>query len=340
MNAAENSAGRGAGAAVDLRIEQLSFGYAADHLIVADLTLEIPAGEFLTLVGPSGCGKSTLLRLIAGHLSATRGRLWLGGRDITRTPPEQRGIGLVFQQHALFPHLTAAQNIAFGWSIRGRSRRECQRIAAEWGDRVGLSTDQLARYPADLSGGQQQRVALARALALQPGICLLDEPFAQLDRPLREQLREELARLHHLTGCTFILVTHDSEDALRLADRVVVLLAGRMAQLGTPIDIYQRPRNHTIATLFGRVNRISSCEMVRPEQVTLVPLGEMTAPTVGQWVGVVERVRLLGGVRMLEIRIDSGDCWTVQQPADASWPIVGERVGVRPRPEAIHRLEV
>jgi putative spermidine/putrescine transport system ATP-binding protein len=215
--------------------------------------LAIPRGSFTTLLGPSGSGKSTLLMCMAGFTEPTAGRILVDGRDVTGVLPEDRGFGVVFQGYALFPHMTVARNIGFPLRMRGRPR-------AEVADRVArmlrlVQLEGLAqRHPAELSGGQQQRVALARALAFEPEIVLLDEPLSALDRALRETLREELKRIHREAGATFILVTHDQEEALSLSDHVILLHEGRIVQQGAPEAIYRRPATLFAARFIGMTN--------------------------------------------------------------------------------------
>ena len=222
---------------------------------VRGVSLEIGAGEFLTLLGPSGCGKSTLLRLVAGLDRPDSGRVLLSGRDVTAVPPHRRPVNTVFQHYALFPHRTVAGNVAFGLEM---ARRPAPDIAA----RVARALDlvrlrDLADRPVDrLSGGQRQRVALARALVLEPEVLLLDEPMSALDRKLREEMREEVKALHRRLGTTFVFVTHDQEEALSLSDRVAVMNAGRVEQVGTPREVYERPRTRFAADFLAVANLV------------------------------------------------------------------------------------
>jgi iron(III) transport system ATP-binding protein len=225
------------------------------HLAVEDLTLDVAAGEILCLLGPSGCGKTTLLRLIAGFETPDEGHIRIAGLEVagptTWVPPDRRRIGFVFQDYALFPHLTVLQNVAFG--LRGSRRSERERRAAEVLDLVGL-TIFSGRYPHQLSGGQQQRVALARALAPQPAVILLDEPFSNLDAALRGATRDEVRQILKRTGATTVLVTHDQEEALTFADRIAVMRAGHLEQVGAPEAVYLRPRTAFVASFLGRTN--------------------------------------------------------------------------------------
>ncbi len=228
-----------------------------NHPAVDDLSLRIAPGETVALLGPSGCGKTTLLRLVAGFEAPDAGRVAVAGRTVsdatTFTPPEARRIGFVFQDYALFPHLDVQQNVAFG--LTGLSRRERRERAREVMDLVGLTVF-ARRYPAQLSGGQQQRVALARALAPGPDLVLLDEPFSNLDAALREGTRQEVRRILARSGATTLLVTHDQEEAMAFADRLVVMRAGRLEQEGDPEATYRRPRTAFVAGFLGRTNLV------------------------------------------------------------------------------------
>ncbi|MEQ3550333.1 ABC transporter ATP-binding protein [Pseudonocardia nematodicida] len=238
--------------------------------VVRDLDLDVRRGEFLALLGPSGCGKTTLLRMIAGYLEPTAGELRINGVDASRTPVRRRNIGMVFQSYALFPHMTVAGNVGFGLTMRKVGRGERERRVREALELVGLG--HLAdRRPAQLSGGQQQRVALARAVVLRPDVLLLDEPLSNLDAQLRVQLRDELARVQRETGLTTVLVTHDQEEALAVADRIVLLHGGRIAQEGTPREVFERPRTRFVAEFLGYRNVLElpgrGEVAIRPEHV-------------------------------------------------------------------------
>ncbi len=224
---------------------------------VDGVDLEIATGELFCLLGPSGCGKTTLLRLIGGYVAPDAGHIELAGRDITHLPLAERAIGLVFQSYALFPHMSARANIEFGLRARGRPRSECRERADAMLSRVGLDAATGERLPARLSGGEQQRVALARALLIEPQLLLLDEPLASLDRRLREVMRHELKDLQRRTGVTTIMVTHDQEDALFLADRVGVMMNGRLLQVGSPEALYRRPQRAEVARFLGDANLLA-----------------------------------------------------------------------------------
>ncbi len=221
--------------------------------VLDDFALEVEGREFVTFLGPSGCGKSTVLNLLAGLLPPTSGEIWLDEARIDHLPPERRGFGMVFQNYALFPHLTVFENVAFGLRLRGRPRAEIAERAGRMLDLVQLPGFE-ARYPSQLSGGQQQRVAIARALVIEPRVVLLDEPLSNLDAKLRLEMRAEIKRLHADLGLTSIYVTHDQAEALSLSDRVLVMREGRVLQAGTPAEIHDRPRSRFVADFMGYRN--------------------------------------------------------------------------------------
>jgi sulfate transport system ATP-binding protein len=243
---------------MDLHIRQLSKGYR-DVAALDAVDLDIASGELVALLGPSGSGKTTLLRVIAGLLHADSGQVLFGDTDATRLSLRERNVGFVFQHYALFKHMTVAENIAFGLRSRPRAKRPDKATIRRRVDEL-LSLIQLAelgaRYPEQLSGGQRQRVALARALAIDPTVLLLDEPFGALDAKVRVDLRRWLRRLHEQTGQTTLFVTHDQEEALELADRVVVLREGRIEQVGTPHEIYSAPASEYVFDFIGRANAL------------------------------------------------------------------------------------
>lgn len=274
---------------------------------LGDVSIAIKQGEFFTLLGPSGCGKTTLLRCIAGFETPTSGTIALSGRDITHTPPNERPVNTVFQSYALFPHLSVADNIGFGLKMLGKPKAQ---IAAAVERVLALvKLEEFAkRLPQQLSGGQQQRVALARALAPEPEVLLLDEPLSALDLKLRKEMQSELKRLQTETGITFIFVTHDQEEALTMSDRIAVMSAGELLQVGTPHDIYDRPANRFVADFIGETNfvegrvegkgvRIGTGDLlevtlggqtgdvtlaVRPEQVSVMAADSGIAATIVQ----------------------------------------------------------
>jgi putative spermidine/putrescine transport system ATP-binding protein len=266
---------------------------------VRDFGLKMEKGEFVSLLGPSGCGKSTTLRMVAGFEEPDSGEVWLGDQNLLALPPHRRGMGMVFQSYALFPHLTAWNNVAFGLRIAGRPAGEIRRRVPELLDLVGLR-EAGDRYPRQLSGGQQQRVALARALAIEPRVLLLDEPLSALDAVVRVTLREEIRRIQSALGITTLYVTHDQEEALAISDRVVVMRDGWMEQVGTPESVYAEPATRFVASFIGKMNQLA---------------------------GVVESAR--------EGRVRWGDQPFAVPPAATARLADGQTVMVLVRPEAI-----
>jgi spermidine/putrescine transport system ATP-binding protein len=322
---------------------------------LAGVTLAIADNEFFTLLGPSGCGKTTLLRLIAGFERLSSGSIALYGQDMGPLPPDRRPVNTVFQHYALFPHMTVIDNVAFGLKMKGVGLAERRRRAAAMLEMVHLSGFEN-RYPAQLSGGQQQRVALARALAPGPRVLLLDEPLSALDLKLRQAMRVELKTLQEETGITFIFVTHDQEEALTMSDRIAVMSAGRVQQVGDPRAIYEEPVNRFVADFIGETNLIPvevgpvaggraavilpggavldlpawpGAEgrhhlSVRPERLALTPAGE------GHLAARVERVIYKGTDLQLVARMATGEELhvRVQNTARAGLPAPGAEVGL------------
>jgi iron(III) transport system ATP-binding protein len=241
--------------AAGIRIEGVNLSYGTNH-VLKDVNLEIRPGEFFAFLGPSGCGKTTLLRLIAGFNQADTGRVLIAGQDVSGLPPWKRDVGMVFQSYALWPHMSVRRNVAFGLEERKTARAEIARRVAAALDLVGLS--HLAeRRPSQLSGGQQQRVALARTLAVEPKVLLLDEPLSNLDAKLRMQVRRELRDLQRRLGITAIFVTHDQEEANTICDRIAVMHDGVVQQIGTPVELYERPTNLFVASFLGTANIVN-----------------------------------------------------------------------------------
>ena len=282
-----------------LRLENVGKRFG-DFVAVDDVSLEVPEGEFLTLLGPSGCGKTTTLRMIAGFESATTGRILLGDRDITRLAPQRRGIGMVFQNYALFPHLNVFENVAFGLRANGVKRADLPRRVDSALELVGLA-DLSKRRVQDLSGGQQQRIAVARAIAPEPRLLLLDEPLSNLDAAMRERTRTELRALLKRLGMTAIFVTHDQEEAFALSDRIAVMNAGKLQQVGAPEQLYHHPANLFVAGFMGRANLLHAnvsgmqgdrvvCETNAGAHIIAVPVGSVRS---GQHVRVLLRPEIL-----------------------------------------------
>ena len=240
------------GGAPYLRIERLTKQFGA-FAALKDISLDIFPGEFVCFLGPSGCGKTTLLRAIAGLDIQTSGRIFQGNKEISTLPASRRDFGIVFQSYALFPNLTVAANVGYGLVSRGLPKVEIRTRVEELLRLVGLP-DAGRKYPAQLSGGQQQRIAVARALALSPGLLLLDEPLSALDARVRTYLRSEIRRLHLRLGVTTIMVTHDQEEALTMADRIVVMNHGVIEQIGTPTEVYRKPASAFVADFVGTTN--------------------------------------------------------------------------------------
>jgi putative spermidine/putrescine transport system ATP-binding protein len=334
-----------------LEIEGLSKHFGAT-VAVHEFSLDVRDGEFVMLLGPSGCGKTTTLRMIAGFIAPTAGRIRLGGKDITMLPPWKRDTGMVFQSYALFPHLTVAQNVAFGLEMRKIPTSDIPKRVTEALRLVRL--EGLAdRLPRQLSGGQQQRVALARALVIRPDVLLLDEPLSNLDAKLRETVRVEIRELQHKLGITTVMVTHDQEEALIMADRLVVMSEGSVRQVGTQRDLYERPADRFVAGFVGRSNLLPG-RMVGPGQfqteggvaiactdgvlgpgvIALRPerlvLGSAAAALDNRLTGTVELVSYLGASIDVHVRVSAADRVVVSQPnrADGAQPKEGDTIDV------------
>ncbi|TWS25999.1 sulfate ABC transporter ATP-binding protein [Tsukamurella sputi] len=275
-----------------------------DFAALDDVSLEIPDGSLTALLGPSGSGKSTLLRSIAGLDRLDSGLVEINGVDVTYATPQQRDIGFVFQHYAAFKHMTVRENVAFGLKIRKRPAAEVKAKVDDLLEVVGLTGFQT-RYPAQLSGGQRQRMALARALAVDPQVLLLDEPFGALDAKVRDELRAWLRRLHDEVHVTTVIVTHDQQEALDIADRIAVLNKGRIEQVGTPADVYDRPESEFVMSFLGSVAKLNGV-LVRPHDIRvgrtpeLARQGEQTSEEAGVLRAEVERVVYLG----FEVRVE------------------------------------
>jgi len=245
-----------------------------DTVAVDGISLAIEQGEFVSLLGPSGCGKTTTLQMIAGFVEPSAGSIRLGGEDLLRIAPSKRGLGIVFQSYALFPHMTVADNVAFGLEMRAVGRAERTRRVEETLALVGLAA-LAGRYPAKLSGGQQQRVALARALVIRPPVLLLDEPLSNLDAKLREEMQIELRQIQRTVGTTTILVTHDQSEALALSDRVAIMNHGRIEQVGRPHEAYENPGSRFVAGFLGKTNVLAARVVERGGAGVLLAVGDM-----------------------------------------------------------------
>ncbi len=348
-----------------LTLEALTKIFSRAGTVADAISLRIEAGEFFTLLGPSGCGKSTVLRMIAGFEEPTSGRVLFGEREVTFEPPNRRNIGFVFQNYALFPHMSVAQNVAFGLSarkIRGPAAGARVAVALKEVQLTGLDDARIDQ----LSGGQQQRVALARALVIEPELLLLDEPLSNLDAKLREETRAMLRALHKATGVTAVYVTHDQAEAMGMSSRIAILYAGRIQQVATPEEIYDRPANRFVAGFIGR-NNVLEATIVRVEGQAMVLRfangrelsldAERRAPGValapgaavaaclraeslrltsgeGTFQGVVSDVEYGGAARSCLIASDAGPL-QVEVPASAERPANGDRVGVVAQPAGV-----
>lgn len=306
-----------------------------DSCVLDNVDLQIREGELVTLLGPSGCGKSTLLRCIAGLSELDGGSISLANKDISRQPPRLREVGMVFQSYALFPNLTAGQNITYGMKMRGLSKEACRRRCEELLALVDLE-DKRDVYPQALSGGQQQRVALARSLAVQPKVLLLDEPLSALDAKIRKNLRAEIRDIQKRLNMTMLFVTHDQEEALTLSDRICIMNNGRIIQEGSPEKLYAEPRTEFTARFMGSYNVLTRPEVmvlfrgmdslsqsfaIRPEAVRLFPSGEVNQETVSGYTlvdGTIHSVSVLGNI--IRCTVDtSGIRLTVDLLNDGRW---------------------
>jgi sulfate/thiosulfate transport system ATP-binding protein len=279
-----------------------------DAVALDDVSLEVATGSLTALLGPSGGGKSTLLRIIAGLDTPDTGIVRIEGEDLTMTPARSRGVGFCFQHYAAFRHLTVRRNVAFGLEIRRRPKAEIRARVDELLDLVGLS-HLGERYPSQLSGGQRQRMALARALAIEPKVLLLDEPFGALDAQVRTQLRQWLRDLHDTLNVTTVLVTHDQEEAMEVADRLAIINHGRLEQVGTPSDMYEHPANEFVLTFLGSATRLGG-NWVRPHDLAIHRV-ENGHPLPGAAEGTVTRVTHLGFEVRVDVELAAGEppCW-------------------------------
>jgi ABC-type Fe3+/spermidine/putrescine transport system ATPase subunit len=301
-----------------LRLAGIEKRYGAT-IAVAGVDLEVRDGEFLTLLGPSGCGKTTTLGLIAGFFPPSAGEIFLRGRPVAGLPPFKRDIGVVFQDYALFPHMTAGENVAFGLRMRGLPKAEIQSRVNEAMGLVQLG-GLAERRPLELSGGQRQRVALARALVIRPAVLLLDEPLSNLDLKLREEMRVEIAGLQRRLGITTVFVTHDQGEALVMSDRIAVMNAGRIEQLGSPADVYERPATRFVAQFIGRMNFLrgdGKTVAIRPERAQL---GRDKPSSGFARVATVRHVLYLGATLEYHLELENGERGLVEAPNQGGAP--------------------
>jgi sulfate transport system ATP-binding protein len=312
--------------AIEVRGINKSFGVTP---VLKDISVDIASGSLTALLGPSGGGKSTLLRVIAGLETPDTGTVLINGADATRLSPQRRNVGFVFQHYAAFKHMTVYRNIAFGLEVRKRPRAEIRKRVGELLELVHLES-MADRYPAQLSGGQRQRMALARALAVQPQVLLLDEPFGALDAQVRRELRTWLRRLHDEVHVTTVFVTHDQEEAMDVADAIVVLAGGVVEQVGSPAGIYDKPANDFVMSFLGPVTRLGG-QLVRPHDVRL-----SRTPEPGGTEASVTRVVRLGFEVRVEAVSDGRDVWAQVSRADADGLDLapGDTVYFTPTPQA------
>jgi sulfate transport system ATP-binding protein len=324
-------------------VDSVSKRFGGDFTALNDVSLSVPDGSLTALLGPSGGGKSTLLRVIAGLEQPDEGKVLIGGEDATATPPQRRNVGFVFQHYAAFKHMTVAKNVAFGLTIRRRQRwgrlaRTARSRSEEIEARVNellelVHLDGLAhRYPSQLSGGQRQRMALARALAVQPHVLLLDEPFGALDATVRKELRAWLRRLHDEVHVTTVFVTHDQEEAMEVAEQIVVLNQGGVEQIGSPRDLYERPANDFVMRFIGPVSELSG-QWIRPHDVEI-----LAEPGDGAAEAQIERIVHLGFEVRVELSLgEGGSTWaqTTRTRAEELELAEGQIVWLRPEVDPV-----
>ncbi len=310
--------------------------------VIPPLDLTIEDGEFTVFVGPSGCGKSTLLRLIAGLEDVSSGAIRIDGKDATKIPPAKRGLAMVFQSYALYPHMTVRKNIAFPLRMAGMDKAEQKRRVEQAADVLNL-TDYLDRRPGQLSGGQRQRVAIGRAIVREPSAFLFDEPLSNLDAALRVGMRLEISEMHTRLKTTMVYVTHDQVEAMTMADKIVVLHAGRIEQVGSPLDLYQAPRNTFVAGFIGspKMNLIDGAEArkhdahtigIRPEHMTV-------SATEGTWSGLVGVAEHLGSDTFFYVhKTGLAETLTVRVSGEINFRH-GDRIYLTPRSDVIHRFD-
>src|SRR5262245_5752291 len=323
---------------IQLKGVRKAFG---EVVIIPSVDLDIGDGEFVVFVGPSGCGKSTLLRLIAGLEDVTSGAIAIDGLDMTNVPPAKRGLSMVFQSYALYPHMSVRNNIAFGLKMAGQSADVIKQKVEKAAGTLNL-TNYLDRKPRQLSGGQRQRVAIGRAIVREPKAFLFDEPLSNLDAALRVQMRLEITQLHQALATTMIYVTHDQVEAMTMADKIVVLNAGNVEQVGAPLELYNNPANLFVAGFIGspKMNLLNgsiagklgaSTIGIRPEHLT-------ASRDRGEWQGVVQVAEHLGSDTFLHIDAETIGRITARAPGELALA-AGDKVALTPRPDRIHRFD-
>ena len=311
-----------------------------DIVVIPGANLTIDDGAFVVLVGPSGCGKSTLLRLIAGLEDQTAGQIFIDDVDVTDAPPAKRGLSMVFQSYALYPHMTVRNNIAFGLKMAGMGKEEIDKKVNHAANMLNLG-DYIERRPGQLSGGQRQRVAIGRAIVREPSAFLFDEPLSNLDAALRVQMRQEITKLHQDLKTTMVYVTHDQVEALTMADKIVVLNRGNIEQVGSPLELYDSPRNLFVAKFIGSptMNTFSGLEAqkrgaatigIRPEHMTI-------SKTSGDWMGTVSIAEHLGSDTFLYLNVDGVGPVTVRADGEAGFH-AGDKIYVSPIAARLHRF--
>lgn len=319
-----------------VRFEKVDKTYDGSVLVVCGLDLEIRRGEFLTLLGPSGSGKTTTLMMLAGFETPTRGIITLKGADITRVPPHKRGLGMVFQNYALFPHMTVAENLAFPLQVRGMSKAAVREKVARALEMVRLP-DLGDRLPSQLSGGQQQRIALARALVFEPLVVLMDEPLGALDKQLREHMQYEIKQLHAQLGVTVIYVTHDQSEALTMSDRIAVFHEGRIQQVGDPRTIYDHPDTAFVAQFIGENNRIEGTVRQVSGGVAAVAISNGTTVLAEAGPGIAAGDRALVSLRPERLRLGNANSDSANRFAARILEVIYHGDHLRVRLEALGR---
>ncbi|HSE73702.1 MAG TPA: ABC transporter ATP-binding protein [Dongiaceae bacterium] len=323
---------------IQLKGVRKAFG---EIVIIPSIDLDVGDGEFVVFVGPSGCGKSTLLRLIAGLEDVTGGHIAIDGVDMTNVPPARRGLSMVFQSYALYPHMSVRSNIAFGLKMAGESPDIIRQKVEKAASTLNL-TSYLDRKPRQLSGGQRQRVAIGRAIVREPKAFLFDEPLSNLDAALRVQMRLEITQLHQQLATTMIYVTHDQVEAMTMADKIVVLNAGNIEQVGAPLELYNNPANLFVAGFIGspRMNLLDGeiAKKLGAATVGIRPEHIAAARDRGEWQGVVRVAEHLGSDTFLHIDSDAVGRITARAPGELALA-AGDTVGLTPRPDRIHRFD-